>query len=298
MKPRPIIVSGLLFPLVVASLIVMACAPAATPSADKGFAIGRPAAPAPAAPFIAREERGGAPALPSQERRIVLNVNMSLVVKDIQESLDKIAAIAGKYDGFVVSSSRQGQDGSSRGHITIRVASQQTDKALGELRALASRVESESSNAQDVTEEFIDLEARLKNLQATEEQFLAILQKATTVEDILKVQKELSNVRGEIERVKGRLQFLERTTTTSLISVELRPLASPEPLVRQSWSALETAKEALRGLSETAQGMASLLIWVVIFAPLWVPVIILAVLLRRVVRRRRARPAAIEPPAP
>lgn len=289
---------------VAAALVLLACAPAAVPGG------GAKTLPAPAPPgAFARGEPGpaGAPSLSkdavvfneatSVERRIIRNVQMTVVVQKIQEALDKISAIAGKYDGFVVSAYRQGEDETSsasitRGEassasITIRVASDKVDDALKEVRGIAVRVPSESSKSQDVTEEFMDMEARLKNLDATEKQFLEIMKKAEKVEDILKVQAELSRVRGEIEQVKGRLQYLERTTATSLISITLMPAISPEPLVRPGWDPLETIKAAFRDFAKTAQGLADAAIWIAVYAPVWGVLVIIGVAVWRLSRRWR-----------
>jgi hypothetical protein len=89
------------------------------------------------------------------------------------------------------------------------------------LRELAVDVTSERTSSKDVTEEYVDLSAKLQNLEATEEQLLRIMEKAETVEEILNVQRELSRTRGEIEQTKARMQYLERTSDTSLIEVRL-----------------------------------------------------------------------------
>ena len=92
---------------------------------------------------------------------------------------------------------------------------------MAALRALAVDVTNEDTSSKDVTEEYVDLSAKLHNLEATEEQLLRLMEKAEKVEDILNVQRELSKIRGEIEQTKGRMQYLERTSATSLIEVHL-----------------------------------------------------------------------------
>ena len=155
------------------------------------------------------------------ERMIVRTGNMSLVVEDIPIALDKIATLADDFGGYVVSSKRWGEGERLAGSITIRVPAGHFDDAIRELRGLAVEVSSESTSSKDVTEEYVDLSAKLHNLEATEEQLLKIMEKAEKVEDILAVQRELSNIRGEIEQTKGRMQYLEQTSATSLIEVHL-----------------------------------------------------------------------------
>ncbi|MBI4235813.1 MAG: DUF4349 domain-containing protein [Chloroflexi bacterium] len=212
---------------------------------------------------------------PASDRLIIRNGQISLVVADLDASLQAVTSLAPELGGFVVNSNRSGQEGSAFAQITIRVPSEKFDLALERLRRVGQRVESESTQSQDVTEEYVDLQARLRNLQATEKQFVTLLDRANTVEDVLKVQRELGNVRSEIERLQGRIQYLERSGAYSLITVSLRPASSPAPIVNPRWSLLETIREASRGLVENLQGMATLAIWVAVFTPLWLPVAVL-----------------------
>jgi hypothetical protein len=205
----------------------------------------------------------------SVDRMIVRTGDMSLVVEDITQTSEEITQLAARFNGYVVSSSISGEEEDMRGWISIRVSDDKFDQALAELRNLAVRVKSESTNSQDVTEEYVDLQARLNNAEATERQYLAILEKAEDVEDILKVYDSLSRVRQEIEQIKGRMQYLERTSSMSLISVSLEPQATAKPLVRAGWSALETLKSAVRGLTTFGRWLAILAIWLIIFIPVW-----------------------------
>ena len=173
-----------------------------------------------------------------------------------------------------------------RGSISIRVPDDRFEQALSELRELAVRVTSESTSSQDVTEEYVDLESRLKNAEATESQYLALLEKATDVEDILSIYESLSRVRSEIEQIKGRMQYLERTSSMSLITTNLKPEATAKPLVRAGWSALEALKSAVRGIVIFGQWLGAIAIWLIIFSPLWGA--ILGIIYWRRRRRKRA----------
>jgi hypothetical protein len=231
--------------------------------------------PAPMPPMVispgGEEEYRIVDTLPStpEERMIVRTGEMSLVVEDVTQVSNEIAQLAARFDGYVVSSSISGEEEDMRGWISIRVADEKFDQALTELRNLAVRVKSESTGSEDVTEEYVDLEARLKNAEATEQQYLALLEKATDVEDILRIYESLSRVRQEIEQIKGRMQYLERTSSMSLISVSLEPQATAKPLVRAGWSALESLKSAVRGIVTFGQWLGTLVIWLIIFIPVW-----------------------------
>jgi len=206
---------------------------------------------------------------PTQDRMIVRTGEMSLVVENVLKARDNIAQLAARFDGYVVSSSIWGEEEEMRGWISIRVPDEKFELALTELRNLAIRVKSESTSSQDVTEEYIDLQSRLKNAEATEKQYLALLEKATDVEDILRIYEHLSQVRQQIEQIKGQMQYLERTASMSMISVQLEPQATTKPLVRAGWSALEALKSAVRGLVRTGQVLGTIAIWLVIFIPIW-----------------------------
>ena len=155
------------------------------------------------------------------ERMIVRTGEMSLVVADVASAIDQITGLTEGFGGYVVSSQRWGEREGLRGIITIRVPAEDFGTVMEALRSLAVEVVHEETSSKDVTEEYIDLSAKLHNLEATEEQLLKLMEKAEKVEDILSVQRELSRTRGEIEQTKGRMQYLERTSATSLIRVQV-----------------------------------------------------------------------------
>ncbi len=183
-----------------------------------------PSASAPPAPEIILEIPSGAFSESGElqdNRMIVRTADMALVVNDVAAALDQIAGLAENIGGYVVSSQRWQDDDRLAGAITIRVPADDFGDVMAALRSLAVDVTHEDTSARDVTEEYVDLTAGLKNLEATEEQYLRLMEKAEDVADILAIQRELSKTRDEIERTKGRIQYLERTSATSLISVQL-----------------------------------------------------------------------------
>ena len=155
----------------------------------------------------------------AQNRIIVRTVTMSLVVSDVLQAVDRIAGVARDFDGWVVSSDR------STGHdafVAIRVPAQKLDDVVLQLRELATKVDYEISNSQDVTDEYVDTESRLRSLEATEQSLLELLGRAGSVEDALEVQRSLAELQAEIEAMKGRIRFLQQTSAFSLINVNLK----------------------------------------------------------------------------
>ena len=217
---------------------------------------------------------------PTVERKIIKTGHITLEVEDIVETMDEVAEVADELGGYVVSSHKsEGEKGIS-GSVRIRVSADRFDEAFERLRQLAISVPYETTESRDVTEEYVDLEARLHNLEATEAQYLALLEKAETVEEMLKVQRELSNVREEIERIEGRMKYLERTSDMALIEVSLKETKG----LTEPWSASNALKSAVRGLTTFGRGLATGFIWLGIFCWVWIPPLV--IWLRR--RRRRA----------
>ena len=181
-----------------------------------------------AAPADMAEDSGGSDLAPSlqevqasvatQERIIVRTVTMSLVASDVSSSVDQIGAVARELGGWVVATDRNSRH---YGFVAIRVPAQVLDDAVVRLRRLAVEVVSESSTSDDVTDEYVDTQSRLKTLRATEESMLQLMQQAANVEEALLVRNELVEIQAEIESLLGRIKFLEQTSAFSLIEVEL-----------------------------------------------------------------------------
>ncbi len=196
------------------------------------FATGTtPAQSAPVDGSGAAPDAGGATA-PSLDRKVIYNVTLDLVVKDVQASYEKIAGIAETSGGLIADSSFRQEKDQRRALITIRVPSARHQEVLAQLRGMAVKVESETSKGSDVTEEFSDLDARRRNLEAAEQQLLVLQGQARNLTEVFQVQDRLNGVRAEIEKIKGRLNLLGRLSDLATIQAQLRPDTAP-PAVKQ-----------------------------------------------------------------
>ncbi|MBI2853287.1 MAG: DUF4349 domain-containing protein [Chloroflexi bacterium] len=147
--------------------------------------------------------------------------DVRLTVANVTNAVERITSLAKRVGGFMVSSRVWREGNVLKGQVSIRVPVQEFDGVLKELSAMAVDVTSQTIDSKDVTEEYVDLTAKLQNLEAVERQLLQVMQKAEKIDDILSVQRELTRIGDEIERTKGRVQYLERTSETSLMQVLL-----------------------------------------------------------------------------
>jgi hypothetical protein len=161
------------------------------------------------------------------ERKVIQNAEMTIEIDSPNEGQRKIAAIADKYNGFVVISESKQSEAASQNvastvvNIVVRVPVRQFEAAIAEIRGVGGRILHEKTSGQDVTEEYIDLEARIRTKRALEAQFLEIMKQARKISDALEVQTQLANVRTEIEQLEGRRRFLENQSALSTINITL-----------------------------------------------------------------------------
>lgn len=222
----------------------------------------------------------------STNRMVIYSAEVSLETASIEKQHKEIARIAREAGGFITSSGVQNSDGTSEAEITLRVPQQQYAAVLDEICRLG-RLISRSEEGQDVTEEYVDLQSRLRNLKREEEAFLTVLGKASRITDILAVERELSRVRGEIETSEGRIKYLRDRIDLSTITVSL---SEPQTVVTNivRWDIWNTGKGAVNSLSAVFRGITSLIIWLVIFIPLWAVLWIVVYGVRRRIRGRRS----------
>ena len=209
------------------------------------------------------------------ERKIVTNVDMNVRVDDVNGAMELVTNLVDTSGGFVVSVSRTEDEFESFAFMSFRVPSNNLEVTLSRVRDISERVERENRSSQDVTTEFVDIEARLGNLRAAEQQLMVLFERSGKVSDVLEVQRELTNMRGQIESLQGRLNYLSQTTATSLVSVWFHPTTSTAPISDPAWSPSETARGATRGLAAFGRWSADVAITVAIFSPVWVPIVVI-----------------------
>ena len=282
----------------------VAARPAATAAAvapSGATAAGR-AAPA-AAGATSDAIAPGVPAAPTgSDQRVIRTGAITLTVKDVPGTQALIWNMASEMQGFVTNASASGTGDAIRGEITLRVPADRYRDAMDRLRGYAIKVESEKSTAQDVSEEYVDLTARRDNLDLTVRQLQNLLGQARTVEEALKVQSQLTLVQNDLERIKGRMNYLDNRAAYSTITATLLPaVAAKGPEATRGWSFGQSVAAAwarsLRGL----QNIADVLITVIVGGWwLLIALAVAAILLTRWAHARRPplQPAAIPAASP
>lgn len=228
---------------------------------------------------------------PAAERKIIRNADLTLETDAPDDVQNKITAIAQNKNGFVIESNKQTSDTRAAKTdtvtMTVRVPAAKFDESLDEIRKTSNCVINETVKGSGVTEEFIDIEARLKTQKALEAQFLEIMKQAKTVEDALNVQSEIGEVRGEIEKIEGRKKFLENQTDFSTLKIRLE---SPSALTPTSSGFFYQIGEAIRRGFDGAMSFLLVLITLVIaLLPLLIFVVLPIYLVVRYFLRKRGK---------
>ena len=213
-------------------------------------------------------------------RLVIKTGELNIVVKNVVESAKKIIQYAQKRGGWVIQSNIQEIEELPIATVVVRVPVEDFDEAITYIRGLAAKVNYEKSEGQDVTEEYVDLESRLRNLEATEKQFLEIMKKAKTIEEILRVQGEISKIRGEIEQAKGRMLFLERSAKMATITVNLALSEELLPIPpAERWRPSYVAKRAWKSVVTFWKNVSYVAVTFFVYAVIWLPIVVIAYLI-------------------
>ncbi len=245
---------------------------------------------APMAPSGSADQSAGeadlAPSQSSVDRKVVQNASLELKVNDVPRAYQDAAQVALDEGGLVLDSSLAPTQDKPEARLTLRVPAASYEDALKKLSALAIKVDNQTSNAQDVTDQYTDLQARLRSAQAVEARYLDLLNRANTIDDILKVQDRLAPVRLEIEQIQGQINVMDNLSSNATISVHLYSEApkapasngGPDPLAAAA-NGWESSLLFLRAVATGILATSAFLWW---FAPvLAVAVIVLVVRYRR-----------------
>jgi len=203
--------------------------------------------------------------LAQASRMIIYNGDLSIVVKNVEETQEAVVALVEDADGYVVSSGSYAYgEGLRRANLRIRVPAERFNDVMGTLRDLALEIEQDSISSQDVTQEYVDLESRLTALEAKAERLEELMDQAEDTEAVLAVYEELSETQVRIEETKGRMRYLERSAAMATIDIQLIPDEALKPVQVAGWRPQGTVKRAIETLIQIFQFLADSLIWIVL----------------------------------
>jgi hypothetical protein len=216
----------------------------------------------------------------TSQREVIRRASLQLHAANTRETFDEIVAMVESTGGFVANADvfpTSNEDEQPQIAMTLRIPADRLNATMSAIKDSADEVVAESQSAEDVTEQFIDLEARLTNLEALETELRALLQEVRMQENadpekILTVFNELSSVRGQIEQIQGQLNYLEDATSLATLEVQLTQTPSTAPIVDEAWAPAETVRNAVGNLVEGLQGVAD---WAINFALYALPMLLI-----------------------
>lgn len=233
-------------------------------------------------------------AAPPSSRMIVRTANIKIIVDDTSKAVDAVTKSVEAMGGYVAGSQVWREGELLRARLTLRLPNEKLTPALASIRGVARRVDNETMSSEDVTQEFVDLQSQVRNLEATEvelrELLTAVRKNARKAGEVLEVHKQLTAIRGEIEQAKGRMRYLDHVTALSSIALDIAPDAVLQPVVEAGWQPLVVIRDASRALVGVLRSIATVAIWIVIYVvPLAGMLALVVAVVGKVYRRMRER---------
>lgn len=234
--------------------------------------------------------------MPSQEyppqtdiapRMVVENSSVSLLVKNVMEVKDKIISYAQTNGGYMVNSRVSNPQDAPSATVTVRVQSAKLKEALAYMHSLSVKVVSENLEGTDVTDQYVDMEKRIVLLENTKARFESILATAKEIKDITNLTREILSYQSQIDSMKGSRMALEKNSRLAKITVYISTDEIALPYAPSDTFRPEVIfKQAVRSLVGALRKVASLAIWVGVYAVVWVPILILIWVVKKYVRSR------------
>lgn len=245
------------------------------------------------------------------DRKVIRQASLTLQADDTRAAFDRIVELTEAAGGFVAGAEVQpveGENDQPSVVMTVRIPTSALSETMVAIKGSVEEVVSESQGAQDVNDQFIDLEARLTNLEALEVELRALLAEVSKQPDadpdkLLRVYTEISNVRGQIEQIQGQLNYLDDAVQLATLQIDLTPTPAVVPIVEDTWRPVEVARDSLRSLVNGLQGVAE---WGINFALYTLPMLLLVLAIPALLvfvgyrwwKKRQPPTTPIPPPTP
>jgi hypothetical protein len=219
------------------------------------------------------------------DRKIVKTAQLGVTSEDVRGEAAAAQQVASRFGGTTISSQTYRSDSAVSADLILSVPSEHFEDALDDLRDLGEEVTTDTVSGQDVTEEYVDLQSRERNLLAAEQSLLDLYSRAGDVQDALSIQRELTAVRGQIEQVQGRMQYLKQSSDMSQISLSIQPVTNP-PKPPSAWDPALVVAKAWNASLAVLQTLTAVILSTLVFG-WWIipPLALVAWWLRRRLRR-------------
>lgn len=230
-----------------------------------------------------------APQADVEERLVIQESNLSLLVKDVVEVRNKILDFAKKSGGYMVNSSTSNPQDAPTATITIRVPSEKLQEVLDYFHSLSIKVVSENLVGRDVTDQYVDIDARIKTYEKTMARYESILESATEIADITNLTQQIIYTQNQIDSLKGQQDALEKNAQFAKLTIYLSTDEMALPYApSETFRPGVIFKLAVRSLVGFLRGLAKLAIWIGVYAVIWVPALVIFKLARKWLKRRKA----------
>lgn len=242
---------------------------------------------------------------PANSNMVIKDAELNVLVRDTDVALDRVGQMATDYSGYIISLQTWYEDGFKYATVRLGLPSATFEKALNYMRGLGVQVISETASGQDVSAEYVDLQSKLANLEATTARVREFLQAATSVEESLRISQQLAELEGQIEQIKGQMRYYEGRAAFSTVTLHLTPehptpvpsatptvtptfTATPTPTPTPGWNPARTFSKASGVLEDMTQTTVDVAIWVaVVLGPIAILAGLIYLVGRRVLGRKR-----------
>ncbi|UOQ95295.1 DUF4349 domain-containing protein [Halobacillus shinanisalinarum] len=225
------------------------------------------------------------------DRKVIYTANLRIEVKDYQQSIDEIQAQVSERGGYIVGSNRSGDsgEGSVNGHVTARIPQGEFREFMQLVEQGSSKVLESSISGQDVTEEYVDLESRLKSKRVVEKRLLSFMEQADKTEDLLKISNDLATVQGKIEEIQGRMNYLQNKADLATVTVHIQEnnvrISGMNDEELNTWD--QAKQQFLKSINFLISIFSGLVVFFVGNIPVLLPLAIIGVIVFLMIRKKR-----------
>lgn len=223
-------------------------------------------------------------------RMVTKDSDLSLLTKNVAQTIQTFTTYTEGIGGYMVNSSVTNPNDNGNGQVIYRVPTSKLDDALAYYRSYAIKVVSENIHGSDITDQYMDIQARLDILQKNKATFETIMSKTTTVADIMNVQQQIMNLQNQIDSLQGQKQYLDKISQMSKVVIYLStdeialPYTPDEP-----WQPAAIFKQAVRSLVAHLRMIVTTIIWIIVYGVVFLPVLLIALFAQKVWQRKHPK---------